>query len=105
MTQVPSHVLQDAFGNVGVELVPGDLRREEGDCEQRSLGWPGYREDSQHSPRRVGREPGHMGGNRGEVKGQFQSPRKSLGGQPEVGGQARYPCPGPGSGVTWKACV
>lgn len=62
MTQASSHVLQDAFGDIGVELVTGDLRREEGDCKQRSLGWPGYREGSQHSPRRVGREIGHMGG-------------------------------------------
>lgn len=38
MTQVPGHVLQNAFGDIGVELVTRDLRGEEEGCKQRSLG-------------------------------------------------------------------
>ena len=90
MTQVPNDVLQDTFGNFGVELVTRDLSREGGRCKQRSLG---TRWAASVLPRGQG---GRLDSEREtelgvKLRGSHRSPGRPWKGQPRVGGQAGSP--------------
>ena len=93
VAQVPSYILQDAFGHVGIELVTRDLRETKEAVNRGAWG------SSQPLP---GSEEGTwvLGVWKGigaEVKGEPQITRKSL------GEAARGRQTGWGRG-TWKAC-